>query len=128
MKLRKIIYLSNIKQILKKSFKLGIYLTIINVAFSIVVSKVYSNSLDLNQIMDIFGNLTLVEAMALFLYGGAVDITGTAKWSSAMGVLGIQKKEWKEGDSRNAEQRAVVIFLCGIILLVETISLALTTF
>jgi hypothetical protein len=120
--------LSNIKQILKKSFKLGIYLTIINVVFSVVVSKVYSNSLDLNQIMAIFGNFTLIEAMALFLYGGSVDITGTAKWFSAMRILGIQKKEWREGDSRIAEQKALVYFICGIILLVETIILALATF
>jgi hypothetical protein len=121
----KIIGLSSIKQILKKSVKLGKYLTIINVILGVVVSKVYSNTLDLSQIMAIFGNFTLIEAMVLFLYGGAVDITGTAKWFSAMKILGIQKKEWQEGDSRSAENRALVYILCGIFLLIITIIFAL---
>jgi hypothetical protein len=116
--------LSNIKQTLSKSFKLGIYLTIINIVLSIVVSKVYSNSLDLDQIMAIFGNVTLIEAMALFLYGGAIDITSTTKWFSAMRILGIQNKEWKEGNFRSAENKALVYIVCGIILLFETIILA----
>jgi hypothetical protein len=117
--------LSSIKQILKKSLKLGIYLIIINVVLSIVVSKVYSNSVDSSQIIAIFGNFTLIEAMVLFLYGGAVDITGTVKWFSAMKILGLQKKEWKEGDSRSAENKALEYILCGVILLIITVVFAL---
>jgi hypothetical protein len=42
-----------------------------------------------------------------------------------MRVLGLTKKDWKEGDSRRAEIKALVYILCAAIFLVEIIVLAI---
>ena len=77
--------------------------------------------------MELLGNFTILESMLLFLYGGAVDLSGTAKWSTAMRLLGIGKGEWKEAEARSSEAKAATYFVCGAVLLLETIILAATS-
>jgi len=117
--------LSNIKQVLMKSLRLSIEITILNVALSLLVSKVYFDNLDQSQITELFGNLTLLGAMLLFLYGGAIDFSGTAKWAEAMKLLKLHGKDWEEGDSREAERKALGYIICGGILLLEISILAI---
>jgi uncharacterized protein YacL len=112
---------------LKKSLRIALFLTIADIVLSLVVSKAFSGSIEALQVSAVFGNLALILAMILFLFGGAFDLTATAKWSSAMRMLGISKKEWKERDSKMAERRAIVLIISGVILLGETIVLAIIT-
>jgi hypothetical protein len=140
--------LSTNKQILIKSLQLSLILTIVNVALSIVLSKVFSVGIELGQITGFFGNFTLLEVMTLFLYGGAVDFTSSVKWSSALRLLRIpikakeegkkldtslggqsklnkeSEREWETEKSRSGERRAIVYILSGVILLAEIVALA----
>ncbi len=114
-------------EILTQTARLALVLNIVDVALSFVLSVVYLDTLDLSQVSGVFGNLTLIMAMLMFIYGGAVDFSGTAKWASAMNLLRIGKGEWKEGDSRKAERKAIVYILGGAVMLAETIVLAIIT-
>jgi hypothetical protein len=132
-----------------KSIRLSVILTIVNVVLSLVLSKVFSGGLEVGQITGSFGNVTLLEAMALFLYGGGVDFTSSVKWSSIVRFLRIPTKP-KEDDersdvfteghtkpkrisereseiekSRSGERRAIVYIISGAILLVEIVALAM---
>jgi len=136
--------LSN-RQILIKSFRLSIILNIVNVILSLVLSKVYSGGFETGQISEYVGNITLLETMLMFLYGGAVDFTSSVKWSSAMRFLRIpprhkgdeenigehnnldknRKKELDIEKSRSGERMALVYIICGAILLAELVVLAI---
>ena len=148
-------HLSTIKQILIKSARLSVILTIVNVALSLVVSKAFSGSLGPDQVTGSFGNITLLEAMLLLLYGGAVDLTSSVKWASAfkflrlpIGRIHSRPGEEEEGSSdarggdkdktardrrlesdiersRGGERRAISYVLSGTILLAETVVLAM---
>jgi len=110
-----------------KSLRLSLYLTLFNLALSILVSKAYFGDLSLPSVTGLLGDFTLLVAMVLFLYGSAVDLSGTAKWVTLMHLLGLRKTDWKEGDSKNAERKAVSYITVGAILLVETVILALAS-
>jgi hypothetical protein len=120
----------------------------VNVVLSFVLSKAFSGNLELGQITASFGNVTLLEAMALFLYGGAIELTSTVMWSSMMRLLRIPTKHSEEDEMlftrvgvltrlikksakdidkkpRSTEPRAITYILCGGILLVEIVALAL---
>jgi hypothetical protein len=137
------------KQILKKSLRLSIILTILNVVFSVVLSKVFSGNLERGQVISYLGNITLLEASFMFLYGSAVDYTSTERWASTLKILKLStaSNEEKEGEKtsfeehvyatknstkevssekkRNSETRAITYILCGLILLVEIVVLTL---
>jgi hypothetical protein len=140
--------LSNNKQILIKSTRLAVILTIVNVVLSLALSKVFSGGLEPGQITGWFGNVTLLEAMVLLLYGGAVDFTSSIKWVSVFrllriparakeeeetsdSTLGNMAKSSKQKDevdierSRSGERRAISYVLSGVILISEIVLLAL---
>ena len=124
-------------------------LTIVNVVFSIVLSKVFSGTLESGQITSYLGNLTLLEAGFMFLYGSAVDFASTERWASTLKILRLNTmpneekevnkisseeqtfaiksgpKEVKNIKKRNAETRALTYVLCGVILLAEIVVLTL---
>ena len=140
--------MSNNKQILIKSTRLAVILTIVNVVLSLALSKVFSGGLELGQISGWFGNVTLLEAMVLLLYGGAVDFTSSIKWVSVFRLLRIPtraKEEKEKSDStlgnkakrsihkeeadiersRSGERKAISYVLSGAILISEIVVLAL---
>lgn len=138
--------MSNNKQILIKSTRLSIILTIVNVVLGLVLSKVFSGGFELGQVSGSFGNVTLLEAMVLLLYGGAVDFTSSVKWTSVFRLLRIptgkkeERSDIKLGNqamtskkideidiekSRSGERRAISYILSGAILLAEILILAM---
>ena len=140
--------MSNNKQILIKSTRLAVILTIVNVVLSLALSKVFSGGLEPGQITGWFGNVTLLEAMVLLLYGGAVDFTSSIKWVSVFRLLRIparakeveetsdftlgnktknskQKEEVDIERSRSGETRAIRYVVSGTILISEIVVLAL---
>ena len=120
-----------------------------NVVFILVLSKVFSGTFESGLITGYLGNLTLLEASFMFLYGSAVDFTSTERWASTLKILKLSteprdKKEEKKTSfeekahsvpnntnelnrekKRNTETRAITYVLCGAILLAEIMALAL---
>lgn len=139
--------MSNNKQILIKSTRLAVILTIVNVVLSLALSKVFSGGLEPSQIAGWFGNLTLLEAMALFFYGGALDFKSSIKWVTVFKLLRISTREKEEETyditqgkkvksskqneevdiekSRSGERKAISYVLSGAILISEIVVLAL---
>ena len=137
------------KQILNKTLKLSIILTILNVVFSVALSKVFSGDVESSQVTSYLGNITLLEASFMLLYGSVLDYTSTEKWASTLKILklstGISEK--KEGEKTSFEEkahtdlnninkvnlgkkwsietRAIIYVLCGMILLAEIVVLTL---
>jgi hypothetical protein len=137
------------KQILKKTLKLSIILTILNVVFSVALSKVFSGNVESSQVTGYFGNTTLLEAGFMLLYGSVLDYTSTERWASTLKILKLStgRNEAKEGEKtsfdkrahmnlnsikkidsgkkRSVETGAIIYVLCGVILLAEIIILTL---
>jgi hypothetical protein len=85
----------------------------------------------------------------MFLYGSAVDYTSTERWASTLKILKLSttpneekegkktsyeeqvnatknsRKEVSSEKKRNAETRAIIYVLCGLILLAEIVVLTL---
>jgi hypothetical protein len=83
-------------------------LTILNIVSSFAAAKVFLGSFDFNLVSGYYGNLALFEAMLFLLFGSSIDFSHTAKWSSAMKLLKLRKKDWNIEESREAERNALV--------------------
>lgn len=73
--------------------------------------------------MNYLGNLALLEAMVFFIIGSAIDISHSAKWSTAMKTLKLREKGWTMQESYDAERRALVHIITGIFLIIELLAL-----
>jgi len=134
------------KQILIKSIRLTVILNILNLVLSLALSKVFSGGFEIGQITGIFGNITLLETMALFLYGGAIDFSNSVTWSSITRILRLpfeakednKKPDYSTHDRINeheikkdiekaqiGQKNATVFVLVGAIFLGEIIILAI---
>ena len=77
---------------------------------------------------EIDGFILLLEATALMLIGGAMDL-GTSGTGRKLGSM-IEKKPivWKMEDSAKASRRAAVFTLAGVFLFAEALAMAAVTF
>lgn len=120
-----------------------------NVVLSLALSKVFSGNLEISQVTSYFGNITLLEASFMLLYGSVIDYTSTERWVSTLKILklSIGTNEDKEGEKtsfgekvhtdpnsikkvnsekkKSIETRAIIYVLCGVILLAEIVILTL---
>ena len=109
-------------------------MTLFNFILSISMSFFQLGSFELETALDNYGNFTLIEAMLLFLYGSAIDISHSAKWHMAMKTLKIRphvyqaiqdEKDWNIQESKKAERKASIFIITGGFLLLEIIILLL---
>ena len=92
---------------------------------SIVISLIFSGSINLAHVSDNLGNLALLEAMVFFFVGSAIDVSHSAKWSTAMKLLKLRKTEWNIQESYEAERKALVYIVTGMFLFLQSIILAI---
>lgn len=118
-------------------------LTVVNIIISIILSNTYFGSIVTNQIIGILGNITLLESGILFLYGiiSAYSYTPRLRWDNkeeydstpvrfkgGNWVVATKRRLGLVDDDDPAKQvRPYVSLLCGAILLVEIVALALLT-
>jgi len=124
-------------------------LTLFNVVFSVVLSKVAFGNLEGSQVSSYFGNATLLEAGFMLLYGSMIDYTSTERWTSTLKILKLSTgtnedkksektsfrenrnmdpnniKKYNSKNKQNIEIKAITYVLCGAILLAEILILTL---
>jgi len=111
-------------QILRKSLLLLLFFNMLNLFLGIVLFIFSLKAFEINLFKEYFGNFALLETMILLIYGSMIDFTNTAKWSSTMKILKLSSKEWSLQESHNAERRALVYIITGILLFIQIIILA----
>ncbi len=76
---------------------------------------------------DADGFILLLEATALMLIGGAVDLGASATGRKIASMIDRKQKNWSKDDHHKTTERAAVYTLAGVFLFVEALLLALTT-
>ncbi len=76
---------------------------------------------------DADGFILLLEATALMLVGGAVDLGASATGRKIASMIDRKQKSWSKDDHHESTKRAAVYALAGVFLFVEALLLALTT-
>jgi hypothetical protein len=135
--------LVNGKEILIRSAQYSIAITMINVILCIIISLASSGGLEPNQISGNLGNFTLLESVVLFLTGAYVGWANTdrivasyegedptiARVPDGRGgwfvALISRRRILSREDDGGKIERAFDFILCGAILFVETVALAL---
>jgi hypothetical protein len=137
--------LLDIKQILWKSARMLLYLTLLNVALSFIFELCFSGNISIMSLKDYLGNLALVEASIFFLVGGATGFIHSKlhqvkKLSShnwAMKATDFRKSsktskfsegcdaEWTMKEYRESERKALFYLIVGMFLCLELVFLAL---
>ena len=107
------------KRILLRSLRRFLYLTLCNLIASIIIALFFTHNFTHLQLTSDIGNFALFEAMVLFFVASAVDISHSAKWSTAMKLLKLSSTTWTLEESRMAERDALVHVLTGVFLILE---------
>lgn len=77
---------------------------------------------------DAVGFILLLEATALMLIGGAVDLGASATGRKIASMVDRRHKDWSRDDRDKSTRKAAVYALAGVFLFVEALLLALATF
>ncbi len=77
---------------------------------------------------DAVGFILLLEATALMLIGGAVDLVASATGRKIASMVDRRQKNWGRDDHDKSTKKAAVYALAGVFLFVEALLLSLATF
>ena len=135
--------MSTKRNIIIKSIQLALVLTVVNIIVSFILSSTYFGSIVTSQIIGVLGNITLLESGVLFLYGiiSAYSYTPRLRWGNEEEYVSTPVRfkggDWVVATKRRLglvddgdpvkQERPYVSLLCGAILLVEIVALALLT-
>ncbi len=78
--------------------------------------------------VETLGFVLLLEAVALMLVGGAMDLSGAASTKLIQSIFSKRKEEWKREEHSNLQKKAAVYSLTGVFLFAESLLLAVTIF
>ena len=100
------------------------------VIFSVILSVIFPRGLVISEINGYFGDITFLEVVLVFLFRSANQFTWTDKWAWALTSYFRRPSDGGEDEEESATtKRSVLVYLlCGALLFVEVVALALLSY